>query len=184
MKIYTRTGDAGQTSLVGGERVDKNSSRVCAYGDLDELISWLGALRSGAEEGGATALDSELRAIQEDLMLISAHFAAGRDIPRLAPVPAERIVFLEQAIDRMSYSLPPMTHFVLPAGPRIVADCHIARTVCRRAERTALGIESRTEQEALGLRYLNRLSDYLFTLARYLCAETPSGEECWIPKRK
>ena len=183
MKIYTKTGDAGQTSLVGGERVDKNSSRVCAYGDADELISWLGAIRASLEEAGDSALDTELRSIQEDLMLISAHFAAGRDIPRLAPIPAERVAFLEAAIDRMTDALPPLTHFVLPAGPRVAADCHIARTVCRRTERTALGIQPRTEQDNLGLKYINRLSDYLFTLARFLGRETASEADKWVPQK-
>lgn len=183
MKIYTKTGDAGQTSLVGGERVAKNSSRVCAYGDADELISWLGAIRASLEMAGDADLEAELRSIQDDLMLISAHFAAGHDVPRLAPFPAERVVFLETAIDRMTEALPPMTHFILPGGPRVAADCHIARTVCRRTERTALGIENRTEQDNLGLRYINRLSDYLFTLARFLSQKNASGEDRWTPRK-
>ena len=183
MKIYTKTGDAGQTSLVGGERVAKCSPRVCAYGDADELISWLGALRAAALEGGLADLDAELRTIQDDLMLVSAHFAAGREIPKLPVLGDERIAFLEAAIDRMDAALPPLTSFVLPGAPRISADCHIARTVCRRAERTAWAMEPLTEADRTGIRYLNRLSDYLFTLARFLGGKTASGEDRWVPQK-
>ena len=183
MKIYTKTGDSGQTSLVGGERVAKCSPRVCAYGDADELISWLGALRASLEASGDTALDTELRSIQDDLMLVSAHFAAGREIPKLPVLDDGRITSLEEAIDRMDAALPPLTNFVIPAGPRIVADCHIARTVCRRAERSAWAMESLTDADRTGIRYLNRLSDYLFTLARFLSAKTASGEDRWVPQK-
>ena len=177
MKIYTKTGDAGTTSLVGGERVAKNSVRVMAYGDLDELISWLGVLRSETDAPCAAVL----RSIQEDLMTISAHFAAGRDIPKLKGLDPARIEFLEKETDALTARLPVQNSFLLPAGPRPSADCHVARTVCRRAERSAVSIPSRTGQDALGMRYLNRLSDYLFTLARFLCVEAGAEEDRWIP---
>lgn len=177
MKIYTKTGDAGTTSLVGGERVAKNSERVMAYGDVDELISWLGVLRSETD----ASCGAVLRLIQEDLMAVSAHFAAGRDIPKLKGLDPARIEFLEKETDALTARLPVQVSFLLPAGPRPSADCHVARTVCRRAERSAVSIPERTEQDALGLRYLNRLSDYLFTLARYLCVEAGAEEDRWIP---
>ena len=183
MKIYTKTGDTGQTSLVGGERVAKCSPRVCAYGDADELISWLGVLRADALDAGLANLDAELRAIQDDLMLVSAHFAAGREIPKLPVLDEARIAFLEVAIDRMDAQLPPLTSFVLPGAPRVSANCHVARTVCRRTERTAWAMEALTEADRSGIRYLNRLSDYLFTLARFLCLETTTGEDRWVPKK-
>lgn len=183
MKIYTKTGDAGQTSLVGGERVAKCSPRVCAYGDADELISWLGILRAGALDENHSDLDNELRTIQDDLMLVSAHFAAGREIPKLPVLDEARISFLEAAIDRMDAQLPPLTSFVIPGSPRISAECHVARTVCRRTERTAWAMESLTEADKTGIRYLNRLSDYLFTLARFLSGNPAAGEDRWIPEK-
>lgn len=177
MKIYTKTGDAGTTSLAGGERVAKNSERVMAYGDLDELVSWLGVLRSETDAScGAT-----LRSIQEDLMIVSAHFAAGRELPRLKKLDADRVAFLEKETDALTARLPVQDSFLLPSGPRPSADCHVARTVCRRAERSAVAIPSRTEQDALGMKYLNRLSDYLFTLARFLCVGAGAEEDKWIP---
>ena len=175
MKIYTKTGDEGTTSLVGGERVSKASLRVNAYGDVDELISHLGVLRSETDE------DLPLKRIQCDLMKISAHFASGKDIPALKKTGKEDIAFLEEQIDSLTAKLPPMNFFVLPAGPRASADCHVARTVCRRAERSAIAMDSKTEQDSLGIRYLNRLSDYLFTLARYLCIASGAEEDRWIP---
>ena len=183
MKIYTKTGDAGQTSLVGGERVAKCSPRVCAYGDTDELISWLGVLRADALDAGFADLDGELRTIQDDLMLVSAHFAAGREIPKLPALDEVRIAFLESAIDRMDAQLPPLTNFVLPGAPHASANCHVARTVCRRAERTSWAMGALTEADQTGIRYLNRLSDYLFTLARFLSAKTASGEDRWVPQK-
>ena len=183
MKIYTKTGDAGQTSLVGGERVAKCNPRVCAYGDTDELISWLGVLRADALDAGHTELDAELRTIQDDLMLVSAHFAAGREIPKLPVLDDARIAFLESAIDRMDAVLPPLTSFVLPGAPRASANCHVARTVCRRAERTSWAMGALTDADQTGIRYLNRLSDYLFTLARFLSTKKASEEDRWVPQK-
>ena len=183
MKIYTKTGDAGQTSLVGGERVAKCSPRVCAYGDTDELISWLGVLRADALDAGFADLDGELRTIQDDLMLVSAHFAAGREIPKLPVLDEVRIAFLESAIDRMDAVLPPLTSFVLPGAPRASANCHVARTVCRRAERTSWAMGALTDADQTGIRYLNRLSDYLFTLARFLSTKKASEEDRWVPQK-
>ena len=185
MKIYTKGGDKGTTSLVGGKRVPKNHPRVEAYGDLDELISFIGIVISDTDFEHVKA---NLRKIQEDLMLISAHFASDGSSKSLKEVHEDAISFLEAEIDAMTAALPPQTAFILPGAPRVSSECHVARTICRRAERHALvigtGGEANTEvseQLVLGQKYLNRLSDYLFTLARYLCVENKEKEAFWLP---
>ena len=191
MKIYTKTGDAGTTSLVGGTRVKKTHPRVMAYGDLDELISHLGILRGRCKELEAKVKPSDfqeikrcgatLRKVQEDLMQISAHFAADTKQAKLKPLEAEMQQPLEAEIDRLTALLPPLNAFVLPSSPVAASECHVARTVCRRAERSALLIEDLLPGDEAGLKYLNRLSDYLFTLARYLCIASGADEDFWIP---
>ncbi len=185
MKIYTKGGDKGTTSLVGGKRVPKNHPRVEAYGDLDELISFIGIIISDTDE---VKVKEDLRKIQEDLMLISAHFASDGSVKSLKNVDEAAISYLESEIDRMTDALPPQTAFILPGAPRVSSECHVARTICRRAERHSLAIgtggEGNTEvseQLTLGQRYLNRLSDYLFTLGRYLCIENGEKEVFWLP---
>lgn len=185
MKIYTKGGDKGTTSLVGGKRVPKNHPRVEAYGDLDELISFIGIIIS---DTGIVQVKEHLRKIQEELMLISAHFASDGSSKSLKEVKEEAVAFLEGEIDRMTALLPPQTAFILPGAPRVSSECHVARTICRRAERHALAIgtggEGNTEvsvQVEVGMRYLNRLSDYLFTLARFLCIENKEKEVFWLP---
>ncbi len=172
MKIYTKTGDAGTTSLVGGTRVSKAHPRVMAYGDLDELISWLGLIRAEAGE------ELPLRRIQIHLMNVSAHLANDGRSQKLKPLDEGETEFLEHEIDRMTGLLPPLTAFVLPGGPRASAMAHIARTVCRRAERSAVQIEEKTPQDTIAIRYVNRLSDYLFTAARFLCG---GKDDFWLP---
>ena len=185
MKIYTKGGDKGTTSLVGGKRVPKNHPRVEAYGDLDELISFVGIIIGDTD---IAQVKSDLRKIQENLMLISAHFASDGSVKALKEVKEEAIALLEGEIDRMTGALPPQTAFILPGAPRVSSECHVARTICRRAERHSLAIgtggEGNTEvseQLIIGQKYLNRLSDYLFTLARYLCIENDEKEEFWLP---
>lgn len=185
MKIYTKGGDKGTTSLVGGKRVPKNHPRVEAYGDLDELISFIGIIISDTD---IVQVKEHLRKIQEELMLISAHFASDGSGKSLKEVNEEAVAFLEREIDRMTALLPPQTAFILPGAPRVSSECHVARTICRRAERHALAIgtggEGNTEvsgQVEVGMRYLNRLSDYLFTLARFLCVEDKEKEVFWLP---
>lgn len=185
MKIYTKGGDKGTTSLVGGKRVPKNHPRVEAYGDLDELISFIGIIIS---DTGIVQVKEHLRKIQEELMLISAHFASDGSSKSLKEVKEEAVAFLEREIDRMTALLPPQTAFILPGAPRVSSECHVARTICRRAERHALAIgtggEGNTEfsvQVEVGMKYLNRLSDYLFTLARFLCIENEEKEVFWLP---
>lgn len=185
MKIYTKGGDKGTTSLVGGKRVPKNHPRVEAYGDLDELISFIGIIIS---DTSIEEVKDNLRKIQEDLMLISAHFASDGSSKYLKEVNEEVISFLENEIDAMTAGLPPQTAFILPGAPRVSSECHVARTICRRAERHALvigtGGEANTqvsEQLLIGQKYLNRLSDYLFTLARFLCVKNEEKEVFWLP---
>lgn len=173
MKIYTKTGDAGMTSLVGGTRVSKAHPRVMAYGDLDELISLLGLLR--CETSGQ---DLPLRRIQIQLMNASAILADDGRTAKLKPFDEAETAFLETEIDRLSGLLPPQTAFILPGEPHAAALAHVARTVCRRAERSAVQIEQRSDQDQAALRYINRLSDYLFALARYL---SDGHDDNWLP---
>lgn len=176
MKIYTRGGDQGKTSLVGGERVSKADERIEAYGDVDELNSILGYLGS-LLESTRKGLAGEIRKIQSDLFLVGARLAAapgGRAARRSSkPLPRAMITSLEEVIERMDKDLEPLQGFILPGGHPTSALAHVARTVCRRAERRAVrlldlvseGKGLLSDQEVVA--YLNRLSDYLFVLARY-----------------
>lgn len=175
MKIYTKTGDFGETSLVGGVRTSKASVRVNAYGDMDELISYIGVLRCSIPDS-----DMFLRRIQETLMIASAHVASETANPKLMPFPQDEIHGLENEIDRMTSVIPPQKAFVLPAGPMDAAQCHVARCVCRRAERSCVAMQDGRAEIILVMKYLNRLSDYLFTLARYRCHVTGIAEDFWL----
>lgn len=156
MKIYTRTGDHGQTSLFGGTRVAKHDARIEAYGTVDELNSFLGAI---------TDLDG-IPAIQSDLFEIGAHLASP-GTSRFPGVDPARIEQLESAIDEMERELAPLTTFILPGGSPAAAQLHIARTVCRRAERRVVALEDESPATQSTIAYLNRLSDYLFVAARF-----------------
>lgn len=163
MKIYTRTGDAGETSLFGGARVAKNDARIEAYGTVDELNSHLGVVRA---VWPASPLDPLFARIQADLFEVGAHLASP-GTSRFAGVEESRITELEQRIDSMESELTPLKSFILPAGSLAAAQIHVARTVCRRAERlvVALGDESAATRSTIA--YLNRLSDFLFVAARF-----------------
>ena len=176
MKIYTKRGDSGQTSLVGGQRVSKASDRVNAYGDTDELISYIGLIRCKDLD-----FDKELRHIQEDLMLAAAHIASEGEPEKLKlkPFPAEEIDFLEHRIDELTDAIPPQTAFILPSRPCSAAITHIARSVCRRAERSCVALNDDRENVVLSIKYLNRLSDYLFELGRYFCYKNNISEDFW-----
>lgn len=176
MKIYTKGGDKGFTSLVTGERVCKSDARVCAYGDIDELISCLGLLRCESPEN-----DELLRNVQQDLMLCSAWVATASDVDSMIPFGEERISFLEGEIDRISASIPPMTSFILPAGPLAAARFQMARTVCRRAERAVISLNDDRENICKSVRYLNRLSDLLFVLGRETVIKSGVEEDFWRP---
>ncbi len=185
MKVYTKTGDKGTTSLVGGKRVPKNHPRVEAYGDIDELISYLGVVICDTDSLHEQEL---LRKIQKDLMLVSAHFASDGSFKKLKEISEEDITLLESEIDIMTGEMPPQIAFILPGDPRVASECHVARTICRRAERHALVVVQNIEDEnnadpqlELGLRYLNRLSDYLFTLGRFFCHKNGVDETFWLP---
>lgn len=175
MKIYTKTGDTGTTSLVGGKRVSKACPRVCAYGDLDELISLLGVLRCGTSDS------YPLRRVQIHLMNVSAQLASDGTSAKLKPLDAGETAFLESEIDRMTEELPAQTAFILPGEPYASSLCHVARTVCRRAERSAVAIEDISEQDSLAISYINRLSDYLFILARHIAFKAGVKDDFWLP---
>lgn len=174
MKIYTGTGDRGKTSLFSGERVSKADRRVEAYGAVDELNSVLGALAASLEPD-QPGLMSEIRRIQADLFRVGAQLATSGDGspgPALPEVGEELASWLEQAMDRMQEELPPLKSFILPGGHPSAAWAHVARTVCRRAERHVVGLKdgrapgADSEAFRMLIVYLNRLSDYLFLLAR------------------
>jgi cob(I)alamin adenosyltransferase len=167
MKIYTKTGDAGETGLVDGSRVPKDHARVAAFGDVDELNAGIGLARvhAGAE------LSPLLEDVQRDLFAIGAQVADPRaQVASRAPKAAlgpERIVQLEKAIDAHQARMPPLTSFILPGGTALAASLHVARTVCRRAERSILSLGRTDPVDPLILVYLNRLSDLLFVVARH-----------------
>ncbi|MCD4817210.1 MAG: cob(I)yrinic acid a,c-diamide adenosyltransferase [Candidatus Cloacimonetes bacterium] len=174
MKIYTKTGDDGVTSLFTGERVSKNHLRLKAYGDLDELNSYLGLIVSLTDKRW-TELKSELQQIQSHLFTIGGHLATGKNSlqkANLKQITPEMVNILENSIDSMQKSLLPLTSFVLPGGSEISSFTHIARTICRRVERHVVELNS---ENTIGLKtqnkniltYINRLSDYLFILARF-----------------
>lgn len=159
MKIYTRTGDSGETSLLTGARVLKNDPRIEGYGTLDELNACIGVARASWPGG---PVDDELAAIQSDLFDLGAFLASDGD-PRFPGVDTVRTQALESSIDRMESELAPLKNFILPGGSAAAAHLHLARTVCRRAERLVIGGESHRP----AVIYLNRLSDWLFVAARY-----------------
>jgi len=175
MKVYTRTGDQGWTSLLSGERVSKADFRVEACGSVDELDAFLGVLAAELDDNQAT-LRTELQQIQSDLFTVGGWLSATPGTPvtaKLEPLTAQRIAWLEHAIDRMGIELSPLTTFILPGGHPSAAWAHVARTVCRRVERQIVRLtEEMAEYNDDPYRriivYINRLSDYLFLLARTL----------------
>ena len=181
VKIYTKTGDEGETGLFGGERVPKDSRRVAAYGDLDELNAALGLARATAPTDFEDAL---LQEIQRHLFTIGAELATP-DPARLAkalggpPVGPAEVTALERAIDRLEAELPPLKSFILPGGAPKGAALHLARTVCRRAERSVIHLSHEADVPELFIVYLNRLSDLLFTLARLANHRAGSGDAVW-----
>jgi cob(I)alamin adenosyltransferase len=190
MKIYTKTGDKGTTALFGGTRVPKHHIRIESYGTVDELNSWLGLIR---DQDIASSSKQELTKVQEDLFTLGAILATdpekavlknGKERLNIPKIEESHIHKLEIAIDAMEQDLPQMTHFILPGGHTTVSYCHIARTVCRRAERMATLLNENEPFDELVLWYLNRLSDYLFVLARKLSKELQADEVKWIPEKK
>ena len=169
MKLYTKTGDEGTTSLVGGQRVSKCSSRVCAYGDVDELISYLGVIRAHAE---GQPYCEDLFRIQQHLFQVSSYLACEGECSYLKPLEIEaKLAFLEEKIDKLTELLPKKFSFVIPGPPAVSAEIHVARTICRRCERAAVAIDGRGAVDIDCTKYLNRLSDYLFALAQVVALQ-------------
>lgn len=189
MKIYTRTGDKGKTSLFGGTRVPKYHLRIESYGTIDELNAYIGLLRDQEIDKHTSEV---LFKIQNELFTLGAMLAtppekellkSGKERLAIEKINDEKVTFLESEMDVMNESLPPMTHFILPGGNNTVSFCHIARCICRRAERITTQLSDESELNPQILMYLNRLSDYLFVLARKLTLDTKAEEIKWIPEK-
>ncbi len=181
MKIYTKKGDSGETSLFGGQRVSKSSDRIAAYGTVDELNSILGLTLSYEVH---TTTRELLEKVQIQLFVLGADLATppSREV-RIDRIGNEEIIFLEKAIDQMETELPPLKSFILPGGSQAGATLHIARTVCRRAERISVDCAEEDSISEFVVRYLNRLSDFLFVLARYENKQSGNQETPWLPEK-
>lgn len=181
MKIYTRKGDRGETSLLGGTRVLKSHIRIESYGTVDELNSWIGLLRDQNIDG---EIKMFLIRIQSRLFAIGSHLASDpeKSKVKIPKITEEDVTALEKEIDKMNENLAELKSFVLPGGNEIVSYCHIARCVCRKAERIVVLLAGKEKVEEMIIKYLNRLSDYLFVLARKLSLEFRAEEILWKPK--
>lgn len=181
MKIYTKTGDGGSTSLFGGKRVSKSDIRIDAYGTVDELNSHVGLLRD--QEVNVKRKDI-LVEVQDRLFTIGSLLAAepGNTKIKVPSLVEDDIVRLEKEIDSMETQLEPMRNFVLPGGHPSVSICHITRTVCRRCERLVIALDASEKTDPIIIKYLNRLSDYLFVLSRKMTAELGAEETPWKPR--
>lgn len=189
MKIYTKTGDKGTTSLFGGTRVPKHHIRIESYGTVDELNAHIGLIK---DQDCGEHTRNILHRVQDRLFTIGSTLAtepekaqlkSGKDRLTIPKISEEDIKLLEDEMDRMNEGLPEMTHFILPGGHQAVSFCHIARCVCRRAERMATALHELNPFDELVLQYLNRLSDYLFVLARMLSKDLNADEVQWIPEK-
>ena len=190
MKIYTKTGDQGDTGLIGGTRVPKHHIRIETYGTMDELNSYIGLLRDQEIDSHYKGI---LTTIQNKLFTIGAFLAtdpekailkSGKKRLEIETIKEEDIQLLETEIDTMNEVLPPMTHFVLPGGHQTVSFCHITRCICRRAERLTTALHDISPVDSNILAYLNRLSDYFFVLARKLTLDLRAEEIAWIPEKE
>ena len=189
MKVYTKTGDKGTTALFGGTRVPKNHIRIESYGTVDELNSHIGLIR---DQDINVLYKGILAEIQNKLFTVGAILATppekemlknGKERLNIPKITETDIEYMENAIDSMEQLLPQMTHFVLPGGHTTVSYCHISRCVCRRAERLAVHLNEIEPVDYYVLKYLNRLSDYLFVLARKLSQDLNADEVQWIPEK-
>ncbi len=180
-KIYTKTGDKGQTSLIGGTRVPKHHIRIEAYGTVDELNSYIGLIRDQQIDEQTKKMLIE---IQDRLFTIGSSLASDpeKSKMKIPDLKEEDIVLLEQEMDKMNDVLPEMRSFVLPGGHTTVSFCHIARCVCRRAERLTIHLSEESYVADLVIKYLNRLSDYLFMLSRKLTQDLNAPEIPWKPR--
>ena len=188
MKVYTKTGDKGTTSLFGGTKVPKSDIRIEAYGTIDELNSVLGIIDKNVI---SPKYADQITQVQKDLFVLGSEYATPADKLYLANgkcrlgklIENKNITQLENWIDEMDEELPQMTHFILPSGDRNAAYCHLARTVCRRAERIAFTLNEKEELRKETLIFINRLSDYLFTLARKINLDAKQEEIKWLPEQ-
>ncbi len=184
IKVYTKTGDNGTTGLFSGERVPKHHIRIKAYGTIDELNSWIGLIRSQEIKNQQT---QELIKIQHDLMYIGSELANNFDDSKILGIDLideNDVQFLENSIDRMTEKLPPLKNFVIPGGHLCIAKTHLARSVCRRAERLITELNDVSKTNPVIIFYINRLSDYLFTLSRKFALDFGIEEIKWTPKQK
>lgn len=181
-KIYTKTGDQGETGLFGGKRLPKSHLRIESYGTVDELNSWIGLIRDLTDY---PKTEGVLENIQNRLFVVGSNLATDpskqMDVPQVFEGDIE---LLEKEIDRMESELPPLKNFILPGGHPTVSQIHIARCVCRRAERSVVGLGLIDEVPTIILQYLNRLSDYLFVLSRWVGMRLEAKEIPWIPPKK
>lgn len=181
-KIYTKTGDKGETSLFGGKRLLKNHIRIEAYGTVDELNAFIGLLRDGLhKDHGQLGL---LTGIQKRLFTIGSNLASDPDKEMITPdiFPAD-IELLEKAMDDMDAQVPALKHFLLPGGHTLISYCHLCRTICRRAERRIIELGQKADVELIIVRYVNRLSDYFFLLGRLIAHELQAEEIKWEPRK-
>ncbi len=182
-KIYTKTGDAGKTSLIGGTKVFKNNIRIETYGTIDELNSYVGLVIDNCSDQNSK---KTLREIQDRLFTIGSALACDPEKETKMKIPDLKeadIIFLEKEIDEMNSKLPEMKFFILPGGNIGASTAHVARCVCRRAERWVVNMQQQNlEVESIIIKYLNRLSDYLFVLARYLGHLAGAKEIAWRPR--
>ena len=183
LKIYTKTGDKGKTSLLGGTKVPKSHIRIESYGTVDELNSFIGLLNDYITDSHSKII---LKEIQDRLFTIGSSLACDPEKEPAMKIPdikEEDIKLLEKEIDKMNESLPPMKSFILPGGHVAVSTAHICRCVCRRAERICVAMqENKLFVEPLVIKYLNRLSDYLFVLARFIAHQLHVEEIAWKPR--
>lgn len=183
MKIYTKTGDQGQTSLWGGKRVGKDHLRIEGYGSIDELASYLGVIAANPNLPASGFLSrQQFFILQTDLMTAASDLATPLTAPaklRKVRLAGAKVIALEQQIDEMTKQLPRLNQFILPGGELVAAQLHFARTICRRAERRVAALASQEEINPIVLKYLNRLSDWLFTAARLRNLEQQTPEQTW-----
>ena len=182
-KIYTKTGDKGKTSLIGGTKVLKSDLRIEAYGTIDELNSWMGLVSDYFNDEHANNI---LKEIQDRLFTIGSSLASDpeKSKMKIPDLKEEDVTLLEQEMDSMESELPEMKSFLLPGGHTTVSFCHVGRCVCRRAERLVTDLSGSTQDgvDPLVIKYLNRLSDYLFVLSRFLAKELNATETPWKPR--
>ena len=183
MKIYTKAGDQGKTSLIGGTRVPKSHIRIESYGTVDELNSFIGLLNDLVDDA---KINADLKEIQDRLFTVGSSLACDPEKESALKIPdlkEEDIAGLELSMDAMNEVLAPMKSFIIPGGHQAISTAHIARCVCRRAERLAVHLSHNEPVADIAIKYLNRLSDYLFVLARKLSFDLNADEVKWIPRK-